>query len=136
MPNKLARRPIFTMVFVVVKIFSKAETIFPVSETVVFGIRKIFSVIEAIFPVVETTVSAPESIFSEVEKILVASDNMFFATKSVFSVAKTGDADRLCTPAGSPKLNPPNVQNRSASPVFPSFCFPYRGIQSGGNGNC
>ncbi|MGD0101091.1 MAG: hypothetical protein ABSC60_12155, partial [Acidobacteriota bacterium] len=70
------------------KIFSKAERIFPVSETMVFGIQKIFSVIEAIFPVVETTVSATESIFSEVENIFIASDNIFSATKSVFSVAE------------------------------------------------
>jgi hypothetical protein len=45
------------------KMFSKAETIFLVSETMVFAIQKIFSVIEAIFSVVETTVSAIENIF-------------------------------------------------------------------------
>jgi len=43
--------------------FSKAGTIFLVSETMVFAIQKIFSVIVAIFSVVETTVSAIENIF-------------------------------------------------------------------------
>ena len=42
MPNKLARCPILTMVFVVVKIFSVTEKIFLVTE-------KIFSMIEKIF---------------------------------------------------------------------------------------
>jgi hypothetical protein len=45
------------------EIFSKAETIFLVSETMVLAIQKIFSVIEAIFAVVETTVSAIANIF-------------------------------------------------------------------------
>ena len=62
------------MVFVVVKIFLKAE--------------KIFFVIEEIFYVVVTKVSATGNIFFETQTMLFASDNIFFTTKSIFCVAE------------------------------------------------
>jgi hypothetical protein len=55
---------------------------------------------------------------------IIGNENSYY---SLYGTIKTGDADRFYKAAGSPKVNPPNVQNRSVSPVlvssFPDFGF-------------